>query len=195
LIETHGADVNVQDKYNNTSVHLAFCEFNPHNGGDITVLAYLINQKGINGNIKDWQGCTLLHSACDNINNLPLEIFTLLIETIGFDINVQDNSGDTPLCWALEHSKLNDRGDITVLMYLFNQKGVNANIKDRNGLTLLHLACICDLAGPRNDFTGSEDDVGDNFVKLNAENDTTLCQVVEFIAERCVQRVLDETTS
>jgi ankyrin repeat protein len=199
LIEVKGCDVNAQNNGKDTPIHTAYRCCHQYNGGDITVLAYLINQKGINGNIKGWQGCTLLHLACKYINYLPLDIFEVLIGTIGFDINAQDNCGYTPLRRALERFRPNNRYDITVLMYLFNQKDVNFNIKDRNGHTLLHLACICDPTGPRNDFTDSQDDFIDpkldNFGKPNAENDIILCQIVEFITEKCVQWVLDETRS
>jgi len=86
LIETKGCDVNVQDNSKNTPIHDAFLFFDPNKGGDITVLHYLLSQKGVNVNIKGYNGYTLLHMACKRINRLPLEIFKLLIETMGCDV-------------------------------------------------------------------------------------------------------------
>jgi len=141
LIETHGCDVNAQNNLKSTPLHHALRYFNPNNGGDITVLMYLINQKDVNGNIEGWSDYTLLHWACYNINNLPLYVFKLLIETMGFDVNAQDKRKDTSLHHAFRYFDPNKGGDINVVTYLFSQKGVNANIKDKYGYTLLHWAC------------------------------------------------------
>ena len=64
LIETLGCDVNAQDKYNDTPLHYAIYSFNPRYSCDITVLAYLINQKNLNVNITNRNDHTLLHLAC-----------------------------------------------------------------------------------------------------------------------------------
>jgi len=67
------------------------------------------------------------------------------------------------------------------LAYIINQKGVNVNIQDKMGHNLLQYACINNIAG--------------KLRGLNTESDTTLCQIIEIIVERCVQQVLDETTT
>jgi ankyrin repeat protein len=141
LIETKGCDVNARDKYNDIPVHDAFCRFDPDDGGDITLLTYLLSQVNVNGNIKGDCCYTLLHSACENTNNLPIDVFKLLIEKHGADVNAQDNDNDTPLHRALVWFDPNDGGDITVLMYLLSQKGINGNIMGKRGYTLLHIAC------------------------------------------------------
>jgi ankyrin repeat protein len=182
LIETMGCDVNAQNNDKNTPIHLAFHSFNPHSVGDIAVLTYLLSQKGINGNIKDKYGSTLLHTACDNINNLPIDIFQLLVETLGCDVNVQDNDRNTPLHQALRYFDPNNGGDINVWAYLINQKNVNLNVKGKKGFNLLQLTCINNLPS----YSRS--------ARLNPQLDTISCQIVEIIAERLVQQVLDETT-
>jgi ankyrin repeat protein len=180
LIETHGADVNAQDNAKNTPLHRAVFFFNPNNDGAITVLYYLINQKGINANIKNLSGETLLHWACLNVNYLPLDVFNVLIETHGADVNVQDNDNDTPLHCALRNfNPDDDGGDITVLAYLINQKYVNVNITGRQGRNLLHLTCLRTYLDSSHFSTF----------------DSNLCQIVEIIAEKWVQQVLDDTTS
>jgi ankyrin repeat protein len=142
LIETHGADFNARDSSKNTPLHYALWNFNPRDGGDITVLTYLLTQKKINENIKGKSGYTILHRACKRINRLPLEVFTILIETLGCDVNVQNKNNDTPLHDAFRCFDPNDGCDINVLTYLINQKNVNGNMKGWNGYTLLHMACI-----------------------------------------------------
>jgi ankyrin repeat protein len=266
LIENAGCDIHAQDNKQNTPLHIALLTFYPGHGGDITVLTYLLTRENVNANIRGDDGDTLLYIACNNINILPLEIFKYLIETKGFDINIQNVRFDTPvhnalrsfnpksnidgvdinvlhyllgqiganvnhpgffdtlLCsacdninqlplgifkylietldcdfnaldyyncialhTALHHFKPVYGGDTNVLNYLFSQKNVNVNIKDSNGCNLLHLACTCHPFYL--DIFLSSDDVA----KLDAECDTILCHIVEAIAERCVQQVFDET--
>jgi ankyrin repeat protein len=181
LIETIGCDVNEQDNDKNTPLHDALRYFDPRNGGDIAVLTYLLTQKGINGNIKGQDDKTLLHETCQKINHLPLDIFKVLIETAGCDVNAQDKYNDTPLHVAFRYFDPNKGGDITALAYLINQKTVNVNNKYTKGCNLLHSACIINLSTTWDP------------AKKNAECDTILCQIVELIAERCVQEVLEET--
>jgi ankyrin repeat protein len=190
LIETHGFDVNAQNKYKQTPIHYAIqCnsfdeDSDEDSDGDsaITILRYLLSQKNIDANIKGDDGNTLLHYACRNINYCPLDIFKVLIETHGADVNAQDNDDNTPIHCALDCFDPRDGGDINVLAYLINQRGVNGNNKNKNGYTLLHYACIINLSGTR------------HFAELNAKCDTTSCQLVEDIAERYIQQVLDEAT-
>jgi ankyrin repeat protein len=211
LIEKHGGDVNARGDDNKIPIHRALCCFNSRNGGDISVLQYLLSQTNVDVNVKAKRGRTLLHAACLNIKRLPLDIFKLLVETHGADVNAQDIYNDTPLHRALAYFNPYDGGDITVLMYLFNRKDVSVNINDRNGHTLLHSACICDTPdlyeymdsdddcvdsnddymAPEDNFTDSEGNL-DNHREARAES--FLCQIVEALAETCVQQVLDATT-
>jgi ankyrin repeat protein len=130
--------------------------------------------------MKGEYGYTLLHIACININSLSLDVFKLLIETLGCDVNVQDHYKNTPIHHALDKFNPNDDGDKILLTYLINQKNFNINIKDLAGYTFLHYAC-------RESFLGRS-------AVLNAEYDTILCQIFETIADRCVQDLLDEKT-
>jgi ankyrin repeat protein len=182
LIETMGCDVNAQNTYNDTPIHIAFRCFVPGNSDTITALTYLINQTKVHVNIKGKDGSTLLHYACEKIRDLPLKIFKLLIGTHGADVNIQDNDNDTPLHCAFRHFEQDNGGNTKLLTYLINQQTVNVNIKGKKGHTILHSACINNLSKSR------------SFVKLNAKADSNLCQIVEDIIERCVQQVLDETT-
>jgi ankyrin repeat protein len=64
LIETHDLDVNQHDIDNETPLYKALDNFNPNYGGDITSLAYLINQQNVNVNAKYKRDRSLLHLAC-----------------------------------------------------------------------------------------------------------------------------------
>jgi len=183
LLETVGCDINAQANNNDTPIHRALYFFDPNDGGNITVLTYLLSQKSVNGNIKGKDGYSLLHTACQKINNLPLDIFKLLIETHGLDVNAQDDYNNTPVCLAFRAFNPRNGGDITVLTYLINQNNVNLNIQNEEGRNLLHTTCINNLPSYRRS------------VELDAENDTVFCQIVEMIAERCIQQVLDKITS
>jgi ankyrin repeat protein len=182
LIETMGCDVNVQNDNKDTPLHYAFRCFEPSSHGDINALYYLLNQKIVDINIKGQYGYTILHWACGKINKLPLEIFKVLIETLGCDVNAQDNDKNTPIHRAFEYFNPRNGGDINVLTYPINQNTVNVNTQYKNGYTLLHTTCIINLSNTRYS------------AKLNAEYDTIMCQIVEFIAERCIEEVFDEKT-
>jgi len=182
LIETKGCDVNVQNNDNDTPLHYAINSFNPTGTGvGTSVLMYLLSQENVDVNMKGWNGETILHMVCKKINNLPLDVFKLLIETHGADVNVQDKSNNTSVCLAFREFKPRN-GDINVLTYLINQNNVNINIMNEKGRNLLHYACINNLPRYRRSL------------EIDAEYDTVFCQIVEMIAERCVQEVFEEKT-
>jgi ankyrin repeat protein len=141
LIETKGCDVNARDKYNITPIHDAFESFELDKGGDANILIYLLLQDGIDVNITDEFGCTVLHSACKKVNVLPLDTFKYLIDIRGGNINLQDDDNDSPIRYAFSHFDSNKGGDINILMYLINLKNIDVNIRGYIGHTLLHLAC------------------------------------------------------
>jgi ankyrin repeat protein len=182
LIETKGCSINIRDDGDQTPFCKAFLFFDSNNGGDVAVLTYLLTQKGIDVNIKGQFDRTLLHYACDNINRLPLDIFKVLIEKLGYDVNAQDKDNHTPLHNAI-YCFNSSQGDVAVLAYLLNQTNIGVNTKYTKGFTLLHSACIINPSNTR------------YYAKQDAECDAISCQIVEVIVERCVQQVLDEITT
>jgi ankyrin repeat protein len=182
LIEKKGCDVNERANDKNTPLHCAFDGINSSRGA-IAVLSYLLTQKNVNLNLEGKKGFNLLHKACRKINHLPLEIFKYLIETLGCDVNAQNDDKNTPIHCALDQFDPRNGGDIYVLAHLINQNTVNINIKGQCDRTLLHTTCMIN----RSNFWHS--------AKLNPECDIILSQIVQVIAERCVQQIVDESSS
>jgi len=152
LIEVKGADLSVLDAVNNTPVYYALKHFRPDSNGDAPKLLYLFHQKGIDARNKNHQGCTLLHEICLNVNKLPLDVFKVLIETHGADLNAQENYNDTPLHYQFQLFEQNYPPNPISLAFLLNRGGVNVNIKGRMGRTLLHWACLNSNLVPLNIF-------------------------------------------
>jgi ankyrin repeat protein len=113
----NGFDVNIRDIFDNTPLHcaLGFCD-PTGTGVGTSVLMYLLGQENVDVNIKGRNGHNLLHKACEKINKLSIDIFHLLIETHGCDVNVQNNAKNTPIHSALDQFKPSDGGDINALV-------------------------------------------------------------------------------
>jgi len=145
LIETNCCNVQAQDKYNNTPCHYLLQDFHPSLDGDgdeMAILTYLLHQKDLDVNIKGENGHTLFHHACTNINLLPFDIFTLMIEIKGADGNIQDEYQSTPIQSALYGFDPDLGGDVDVLIYLLNQKDVMISVQNQYSCTLFHQICI-----------------------------------------------------
>jgi ankyrin repeat protein len=137
LLETHGASSKVQDLTHNTPFHYALRQFNP-NDANLNTLTYLIGNKRTYLGRKGPKGSTLLHSACENVKVLPLEIFHCLIETQNIPLDCDKNK-NTPLHSLMIGiaSKLDN--DVSQIVYYFIQKGIKINFKNSDGLTALDL--------------------------------------------------------
>jgi len=112
-----------------------------------------------------------------------------LIETHGCDVNARNDNKNTPLHCAFRDFDPNNNNNITAFAYLINQNNFNGDIKDQDGCTFLHLACTGGIS-ELNNFSDSKDefsDPDDDGDVLEAKSDTNLSQIVEIIAERCVQ--------
>jgi ankyrin repeat protein len=173
LIETKGADVNVQDNYHNTPIHIALRNFKMSSGGDIAVILYLLSQESLNVKVRgDW-GRTLIYSACTHVNQFPIDVFKLLIEKRGADINIPDSSNKAPVYVAFLQF-LPDEGDFDVLTYLIGRNDLNFHPEAPQCRTLLHLACLRGI--------------------WDIKTDTFQSQMVELIVQSRVEQILDEAT-
>jgi hypothetical protein len=143
--------------------------------------------------------------ACIHINNLPLDVLKVLIETHGADVNGQDNNNDTPIHLVFLHFYPHNQGVITILTYLLSHKSIIFNIKGQNYRNLLHWASTCGIAPDSDDdysddFTESEDDsdedlddeLDDSDNSVKAKGDDIWFQIVEMILENCLEQILDE---
>jgi len=192
LIETNGADINARNHNGDTPIYFALREFDRKSGGDIAVLMYLLNQNDVSVSNVDQYSYALLHGACQNINRIPVEIFQFFIETKGCDLNVLDKRNNAPLQNAVKLFNPNHDSNINVLTYLLNQKNVNIDIRDSNSRTLLHLAVIRNFSSPGGHSNwGSLQTVPD---EQKAQDDFNSSQMVEIVAERYLQLLLDGIT-
>jgi ankyrin repeat protein len=97
----------------------------------ISILLYLLTQDGFDVNVKDHDGCAIIHWVCYNINILPIDVFMCLIETKRVvDINGLDEQF-SPVYG----------GDVNIITYLPHQDNLNINIRDKNDLTKLYWVC------------------------------------------------------
>ncbi|WP_406723117.1 ankyrin repeat domain-containing protein [Wolbachia endosymbiont (group B) of Campaea margaritaria] len=117
-----GANVNEQNKYNNTPLHYAA------GYGSLSVIEKLI-EEGADVNAKNNNGSTPLHLATKNDH---LDVLEKLIEK-GANINERNKYGNTPLHWAASYGRLD------VVKELIN-KGADIDAKNNNGNTPLHWA-------------------------------------------------------
>jgi len=169
LIENKGGDVNILDEDNDSPLYYALRYFNRDDGDGITVLTYLLHQTDVKVNIRGYNGCSLLHLACENINKLPIDVFKHLIEILGSDVNAQNDDNQTPIHCILRFFNPNRGGNISILTYLLSHDNININTKGENGNTLLHYACQQVNKLPLEAFKSL---IGDKCVDFNMHNDS-----------------------
>src|SRR6266702_3947949 len=126
LLLEHGADVNSQDRYNVTPLHVASCK-------DLFELARMFLDHGANPNSKGNKGQTPLHSLVKHSRNFSssgLGLAQLLLKH-GADVNAQDKNNVTRLHLA------SHEGQFEIARMLLGH-GANPNAVDDQGRTPLH---------------------------------------------------------
>ena len=178
LIHDYYADINDRDALGGTPFTRAI-----DNERD-EVMLVLISEFGCDPtNIKNkFVGESPLHVACKNCN---LDLIRILIRDYNADLNNKDSYGETPFVLALENE-----GD-EVMLVLISEFGYDpTNIKGRNGISPLHVACkkgnfslvrtlICDYHADLND----KDIYGYTPITLaieNERNEVMLVLISEF---------------
>ncbi|EGD78258.1 hypothetical protein PTSG_09323 [Salpingoeca rosetta] len=127
LIDSGGADCNVQNKAGHTPLALACLH-----DTSITIIELLL-KAGASPNLADNEGCTPLHFASRHDD--AAAAITLLAN--GAHVNAADNEGLCPLMVACS------LGRAATVSVLLANRSINIESKDNRGHTALHWALFC----------------------------------------------------
>lgn len=166
LFLTNGLNCNLTDKYGNTILH-HMCKYNKLYVGNVDrreCVRYII--VSINCNIVNKYGNTALHEACKSNNINSVEIAKLILDNSNIDISIKNLKNET----AIEYAFINKQTDILRIMFnknmsllneyinksfdtmltvcddlklfkLFSTGGLNYELTDKCGNTILHHMC------------------------------------------------------
>jgi ankyrin repeat protein len=120
-------DVNEQEEFGNTALHLAILSKTP------TATKELLRHKGVDVNLKNDDNQTTLYYA-SVWKNIPINLFKIILEKSN-DVNAQDKKhGWTALHLAIAFESEN------AVKKLLKHKDVDVNLKDNKNVTALHFA-------------------------------------------------------
>lgn len=123
FVETLYVDVNTKGAFQRTPLMEAA------RGGQIETMKYLLS-RGADHKSKDQHGSTAFHLAVLSGQFGVVKYFT---EVMHFDVNTQDDSGQTPIIYAVKS------GNTLAVNYLL-EAGANLEAKDDDGATAFHVA-------------------------------------------------------
>ncbi len=98
-----------------------------------TLKNYFLSVPGVDPNIPDDKGKTLLHHACES---RAKEVATFLAKHGQVDVNRQDKEGNAPLHIVAE------KGFYSIMNALLSNEETDVNARNKEGRTALHLAVI-----------------------------------------------------
>ena len=128
LVTEIKCDLEAEDKNSNRPLHIA-CLFS----GSVELVSYLIKVANCDINARGFQGCTILHSACEKNH---LEVVKFLVTEIKCDLEAEDKDSDRSLHIACLFS-----GSVELVSYLIKVAGCDINARGFQGRTILHRAC------------------------------------------------------
>jgi ankyrin repeat protein len=131
LARTNSESVNAQNKYGETALHYAIL-----NQSEIAVKE-LLKRDDVDVNLKGNKNITALHLAC-LWNNIPVEMFRVILEKTTDVVNVQNEEGCTALHLAMMANAM--LKSETALKELLKRKDVDVNLKNYKNQTALHFA-------------------------------------------------------
>lgn len=117
--EQIGADLKGTAYNGNTLIHHTF---NPD------IIKFLVNERGVNVNIKNNEGQTALHNINERKNKLDLLL------SLGADINATDNDGNN---FLMKNYRLLENSNFELQNYI--DKGLNINVINNKGENILSL--------------------------------------------------------
>ena len=126
LLLERGADVNVKNKWNDTSLHVCWRD-------NIDSVVLLLDH-GADVNARNFNNLTPLHKACGSGRAVIAPILLLLLDR-GADVNARDKWKQTPLHWACPYG----HHDIARMLL---DRGADVNARDKHNNTPLHVACF-----------------------------------------------------
>jgi ankyrin repeat protein len=163
LIDVLKCDINAEDRDGNTPIYYALST----PAKNLNTLTYLLTQPNLEINHLNRYCHSLLHTACSHLTGLPLDIFVLMIDRLGFDINISTPGQDNPLLLAVQYFE--PPCDIEILIYLL-KKVSHINQTGRFGRNVLHLACWNIDSIPLKVFEYLVQDLGVDFIDLLGES-------------------------
>ena len=130
LVEQSSASYN-EPTQNAAALHPIHIAASNTEGPDI--IKYFIKKLHIDKYIRDSNGKTVLHLACQTKN---IKVVDYLITKCKFDPEIKDNEGKTPLHYACNRESLDD-----VIKFLIEYADCNVEAMDNNKETPLIVAC------------------------------------------------------
>jgi ankyrin repeat protein len=130
LARTNSENVNAQDEDGNTALLYAM-SFDSK-----IAVKELLKRKDVDVNLKNNRNITALYYSASLWKNIPIDLFTKIIEK-STDINAQDDEyGCTVLHIAIRYKSE------TMTKELLKRKDVDVNLKNNNNGIALHFACL-----------------------------------------------------
>jgi ankyrin repeat protein len=133
LVQHSQSIVNFQDAQNRNILH--FMALLPHTGSRTALhnkIQTLVDKTLVND--EDIYGNTPLHAVAMNSDSQAAQTYMFSYLSLGADINIKNNRGETPVMMFIAQQMPYDN-----LRILFTHKGFDANIKNDHGDTYLHL--------------------------------------------------------
>ena len=128
LVSLPSVDVNIRDDSGYTPLHTA-CEY-----GQLDIIKFLVSLPSVDVKMRI-SNSVLLHKAC---RYGELRVVKFLVSLPSVCLNIQDDSGYTPLHTACEY------GQLDIIKFLVSLPSVDVNIQDDSGYTPLLTACEYD---------------------------------------------------
>jgi ankyrin repeat protein len=132
-------NVNIQDNFKNTPLHLLFYSSaeNISANDKLKIIQIFVEKFQANLNLKNRVGKSLLHLACSFGD---IQIISYICEINKYNINEQDFNGNTPLMHAIIGQSMYIPNILLLVRYLVNTKFANVGLKNNRNKTAFILS-------------------------------------------------------